>query len=85
MEIQNQKILSDGPEILLDYVNQCTNSVRLLREVIFAAGTDTSSTTVEWAMSEMIRQPKVLEKAQAEIRQAFRGKKKKSTRKIFRT
>nr|XP_023928906.1 cytochrome P450 71D8-like [Quercus suber] len=63
MEIQNQKILSDGPEILLDYVNQCTNSVRLLREVIFAAGTDTSSTTVEWAMSEMIRQPKVLEKS----------------------
>ena len=27
-------------------------------------------------MSEMMRQPKVLEKAQAEIRQAFRGKKK---------
>ncbi|KAK7824421.1 cytochrome p450 71d8 [Quercus suber] len=45
-------------------------------QVIFAAGTDTSSTTVEWAMSEMMRQPKVLEKAQAEIRQAFRGKKK---------
>ena len=33
MEIQNQKILSNGPEILLDYVNQCTNSVRLLHEV----------------------------------------------------
>ena len=45
-------------------------------QVIFAAGTDTSSTPVKWAMSEMMRQPKVLEKAQAEIRQAFRGKKK---------
>ena len=42
---------------------------------MFAAGTDTSSTVIDWAMSEMMRQPGVLEKAQAEIRQAFNGKK----------
>ena len=42
---------------------------------MFAAGTDTSSTVIDWAMSEMMRQPRVLEKAQAEIRQAFNGKK----------
>ncbi|KAG6641902.1 hypothetical protein CIPAW_09G106000 [Carya illinoinensis] len=43
---------------------------------MFAAGTDTSSTTVVWAILEMMRNPTVLEKAQAEIRRAFRGKKK---------
>lgn len=43
---------------------------------MFAAGTDTSSTTVVWGMSEMMRNPTVLEKAQAEIRKAFRGKEK---------
>ncbi|KAG6670411.1 hypothetical protein I3843_Q066700 [Carya illinoinensis] len=43
---------------------------------MFAAGTDISSTTVVWAILEMMRNPTVLEKAQAEIRRAFRGKKK---------
>ena len=42
---------------------------------MFSAGTDTSSTTIDWAMSEMMRQPRVLEKPQAEIRRAFKGKK----------
>ncbi|XP_028754934.1 cytochrome P450 71D8-like [Neltuma alba] len=42
---------------------------------MFGAGTDTSSTTTEWAMLEMMRNPKVMEKAQTEIRKAFKGKK----------
>ncbi|KAL5168520.1 Cytochrome P450 71D8 [Glycine soja] len=41
---------------------------------IFAAGTDTSASTLEWAMSEMMKNPKVKEKAQAELRQIFKGK-----------
>ncbi|TYJ48851.1 hypothetical protein E1A91_A01G092900v1 [Gossypium mustelinum] len=32
---------------------------------------ETSSTTVEWAMSEMMKNPKILEKAQAEVRQVY--------------
>ncbi|KAK2971436.1 hypothetical protein RJ640_028474 [Escallonia rubra] len=42
---------------------------------MLAAGTETSSRTIEWAMVEMIRNPRALEKAQAEIRQVLKGKK----------
>ncbi|XP_076927943.1 desmethyl-deoxy-podophyllotoxin synthase-like [Bidens hawaiensis] len=35
---------------------------------IFSGGSETSSTTVEWAMSEMLKHPKILEKTQSEIR-----------------
>lgn len=41
---------------------------------IFGAGTDTSSTTLEWAMSEMLKNPGVMEEAQAEVRRVFNGK-----------
>ncbi|XP_007022417.2 PREDICTED: cytochrome P450 71D10 [Theobroma cacao] len=38
---------------------------------ILAAGSETSSTTMEWAMSEMLKNPKVMKQAQAEVRQVF--------------
>nr|UUW44836.1 germacrene A oxidase [Xanthium strumarium] len=43
---------------------------------MFGAGTDTSSATVEWAISELIRCPRAMEKVQAELRQALNGKEK---------
>ncbi|WMV07212.1 hypothetical protein MTR67_000597 [Solanum verrucosum] len=41
---------------------------------MFVAGTETSSTTIDWAMVEMMRNPNLLSKAQAEVRNAFKGK-----------
>ncbi|KAL3625449.1 hypothetical protein CASFOL_030903 [Castilleja foliolosa] len=42
---------------------------------MFSARTDTSSTTIEWAMAELMRNPRVMAKVQIEIREAFKGKK----------
>ncbi|CAN0923816.1 Desmethyl-deoxy-podophyllotoxin synthase [Linum grandiflorum] len=41
---------------------------------IKAVLTDTSSTTVEWAMSEMMKNPEVMKKAQEEVRKAGKEK-----------
>ncbi|RDX89563.1 Cytochrome P450 71D10, partial [Mucuna pruriens] len=41
---------------------------------IFIGGGETSSATVEWGMSEMIRNPRVMKAAQAEVRKVFDSK-----------
>ncbi|KAL6637394.1 hypothetical protein ACP70R_024966 [Stipagrostis hirtigluma subsp. patula] len=58
---------------------QCPLTTEIISTVIleiFAAGSETSSTTLEWAMSELTRNPRVMEKAQAEVRDAFKGQHK---------
>ena len=40
---------------------------------LFAAGTETSSTTIEWAMSELLRNPTTMKKAQSEVREFLKG------------
>lgn len=42
---------------------------------MFTAGTETSSATVNWVMAELMRNRGVMEKVQAEVREAFEGKK----------
>ena len=38
---------------------------------VFGAGGETSATTINWAMAEMIRDPRVMKKAQDEVREVF--------------
>ncbi|KAL6658957.1 hypothetical protein ACP70R_002997 [Stipagrostis hirtigluma subsp. patula] len=56
---------------------QCPLTDEIISGVIFdmfVAGNDTSSSTLEWAMSELIKNPRVLRKAQLEVRDTFKGK-----------
>jgi len=41
---------------------------------MFAGGTGTSASAMEWGMSELMRNPVVMKKMQGQIREAFRGK-----------
>nr|GEW26121.1 cytochrome P450 71AV8-like [Tanacetum cinerariifolium] len=41
---------------------------------MFVASTDTSAVTIEWTMSELIKNPRVMKKVQAEVRHTLVGK-----------
>ncbi|XP_027079288.1 premnaspirodiene oxygenase-like [Coffea arabica] len=85
-QTRNKKLVADASqEDLIDVLLRIrdsgnlqfpitNNNIKAIIFDMFAAGTETSSSTVEWAMSEMIRKPDVMAKAQREIRQAFKGK-----------
>ncbi|XP_050125063.1 dimethylnonatriene synthase-like [Malus sylvestris] len=56
--------LAEDPdiEVKLNY-----DSVKGFTQDLIAGGTDTSATTVEWAMSELMKQPHLIEKATEEL------------------
>ncbi|KAK7276943.1 hypothetical protein RIF29_18092 [Crotalaria pallida] len=47
------------------------NNIKAIIQDMFIAGSETSSTTLEWAFSEILKNPRVLKRAQAEVRQVF--------------
>ncbi|KDP44179.1 hypothetical protein JCGZ_05646 [Jatropha curcas] len=64
----------DFLDIILDLMEDENTEIKLTREHIkamildfFIAGTDTTAILLEWALAELINNPKVLEKAQDEI------------------
>ncbi|KAK4725026.1 hypothetical protein R3W88_027805 [Solanum pinnatisectum] len=50
------------------------DNIKAIMVDLFAAGTETSTTTTIWTMTEMMRKPSVLARAQVEVREAFKGK-----------
>ncbi|KAJ4767486.1 Cytochrome P450 family 71 protein [Rhynchospora pubera] len=50
------------------------DSVKAVIIDMFSGGTDTTTTTIEWAMTELIKHPNVMAKVQAEIRHAANEK-----------
>ncbi|KAF5479046.1 hypothetical protein F2P56_005551 [Juglans regia] len=48
-----------------------TDNIKAVILDIFSAGSETSATTLNWAMSEMIKHPRVMKAAQDEVREVF--------------
>lgn len=46
----------------------------MVSQDIFSAGSETSSTVIEWTISELLKNPRMMKKAQEEVRQVHRGK-----------
>ncbi|KAJ1278253.1 hypothetical protein BS78_04G065400 [Paspalum vaginatum] len=51
-----------------------TENIKTVMLDIFGASTETSSTTLDWAMAELLRNPRTMEKAQREVRCSLAGR-----------
>ncbi|XP_074591734.1 germacrene A hydroxylase-like [Curcuma longa] len=80
---------TDDNEVMVDLVDSMLNlqhkpeseNVAMARDSIkglildmFLGGTTTTSDTIEWAMTELIRNPEAMEKAQKEVRNLYKDK-----------
>ncbi|CAL1386255.1 unnamed protein product [Linum trigynum] len=73
-------------DVLLGLHENCTDvdspltiqNIKAVATELLLAGSGTSPVTIEWTMSEIMNNPRVLKKVQEEVRRAFRGKGKVS-------
>ncbi|KAE8732198.1 Rhodanese/Cell cycle control phosphatase superfamily protein [Hibiscus syriacus] len=72
---RNQEHTKDLLDVLLDILENKSDGIHLTMDNVkaimldmFAAGTDTTFITLDWGMTELLMNPKVLETAQAEVR-----------------
>lgn len=71
----------DLVDIFLDIQKEQASSFVIHRDAIkavildiFAAGTDTTSTNIEWAISELVKHPRVMKKLQQEVIEVANGR-----------
>ncbi|KAG2651746.1 zealexin A1 synthase-like [Panicum virgatum] len=81
MECEDKTAHESFVSLLLRLQKDGSMPIPLTNETIIAlmfdmlgAGSDTSSTILNWAMTELIRSPAAMARAQAEVREAFKGK-----------
>uniref|UniRef100_A0A1W7HBX0 Cytochrome P450 n=1 Tax=Scoparia dulcis TaxID=107240 RepID=A0A1W7HBX0_SCODU len=55
----------------LDQVPLTTENIKAMILVLFFAGSEATSTTLDWAMSEMLKNPSILKRAQQEVRKVL--------------
>ncbi|XP_027061691.2 tabersonine 16-hydroxylase 2-like, partial [Coffea arabica] len=74
----DEKAEEDLVDVLLniqksgEFGTSLTNSsIKSVVMDIFSAGSETSSTTVEWVMSEMLKNPDIMKRAQDEVREVY--------------
>ncbi|XP_016496168.2 premnaspirodiene oxygenase-like [Nicotiana tabacum] len=63
--------LKESGELQIPIIN---DNIKAVMIDMLTGGTETSTSSTIWAMTEMMRNPRVFAKAQAEIREAFKGK-----------
>ncbi|XP_038688575.1 cytochrome P450 71D10-like [Tripterygium wilfordii] len=74
----SEEVVDDVVDVLLN-LQKCgdfqfplaAENIKAVVLDILSAGSETSSTTLEWAMSELIKNPGIMKNAQAEVRQVF--------------
>ncbi|CAI0409342.1 unnamed protein product, partial [Linum tenue] len=62
-----------GDQVVLGFTLTHVEIKAVIMDIFFGA-IDTSAVTVEWAMSELMKNPEEMEKAQKEVRRVFDGK-----------
>ncbi|XP_047070785.1 desmethyl-deoxy-podophyllotoxin synthase-like [Lolium rigidum] len=84
---QNRAAADDDGDDLLDVLLRIqreddlqfplsTDKIKSVVGDMFAGGSDTAATTLQWTMAELVRNPKVMRKAQDEVRRALHGQPK---------
>ncbi|KAK0587481.1 hypothetical protein LWI29_023626 [Acer saccharum] len=72
VQVHGSAVTKDMLDTLLNISEEIDrNQIKHLFLDLFAAGTDTTSSTLEWAMTELIRNPEALSKARLELEQTI--------------
>ncbi|CAN0896735.1 Cytochrome P450 71D11 (Fragment) [Linum grandiflorum] len=64
--------------------NLSNNAIKAFMLDLFLAGSETPSALIEWTMSEMVKHPKVLQRAQSEVRKLFADKGRVEESQLYR-